>query len=139
MKKYILFLFLISTTSICLAQNTKPEFKFEKELINYGKVAQNSNGKRVFEFTNIGKSPLIIKEIKTSCDCAIPKKPERPIMPGEKAQIEVSYDTSKLGGFSKQITIFSNAKKQIKQIRIKGFVVKKKSVLVKEKGMLENN
>lgn len=139
MKKYILFLFLISTTSICLAQNTKPEFKFKKELINYGKVAQNSNGKRVFEFTNIGKSPLIIKEIKTSCDCAIPKKPERPIMPGEKAQIEVSYDTSKLGGFSKQITIFSNAKKQIKQIRIKGFVVKKKSVLVKEKGMLENN
>lgn len=139
MKKYILFLFLISTTSICLAQNTKPEFKFEKELINYGKVAQNSNGKRVFEFTNIGKSPLIIKEIKTSCDCAIPKKPERPIMPGEKAQIEVSYDTSKLGGFSKQITIFSNAKNQIKQIRIKGFVVKKKSVLVKEKGILENN
>jgi hypothetical protein len=139
MKKYILFLFLISTTSICLAQNTKPEFKFEKELINYGKVAQNSNGKRVFEFTNIGKSPLIIKDIKTSCDCAIPKKPERPIMPGEKAQIEVSYDTRKLGGFSKQITIFSNAKNQVKQIRIKGFVVKKKSVLVKEKGMLENN
>lgn len=139
MKKYILLLFLLSITAISFGQNSKPEFKFVKELINYGKVDQNSNGKRIFEFTNIGKSPLIIKDIKTSCDCAVPKKPKRPIMPGEKAQITVSFDTSKLGGFSKQITIFSNAKNSIKRLRIKGFVVKKKSVLQKEKGLLEKS
>jgi hypothetical protein len=125
MKKYILLLFLLSITVISVGQNSKPEFKFVKELINYGKVDQNSNGNRVFEFTNIGKSPLFIEKIITSCDCAIPKKPEKPIMPGEKAKITVSYDTSKLGGFSKQITIFSNAKNKRKQLRIKGFVVKK--------------
>lgn len=124
MKKYILLLFLISTTSICLAQNTKPEFKFERELINYGKIKQHTNGKKVFTFTNIGKSPLIIKDIKTSCDCAIPKKLTDPIMPGEKGTIVVVYDTSKLGGFTKQITIFSNAKNRRKRIRIKGFIVK---------------
>ena len=128
MKKYILFLFLVSASITSFAQNsknTKPVFKFEKELINYGKVDHNSNGNRVFEFTNIGKSPLIITDIKTSCDCAVPKKPTEPIMPGEKGRITVSYDTSKLGGFSKQITIFSNAKNSIKSIRIKGFVAKK--------------
>ncbi len=142
MKKYILFLFLICTASIVSGQNssgTKPEFKFVKESINYGKIEQNSNGHRIFEFTNIGKSPIIIKDIKTSCDCAIPKKPTRPIMPGEKGTIEVSYDTSKIGGFIKQITIFSNAKQPIKRLRIKGFVVKKKSKLIKEKGLLEND
>lgn len=129
MKKYILFLFLVSFTSLAISQSsasTKAQFKFEKEFINYGKIVKNSDGNRVFEFTNIGKSPLIIKEIKTSCDCAIPKKPERPIMPGEKGKIVVSYDTSKVGGFSKQITIFSNARQEIKRLRIKGFVVKKK-------------
>ena len=142
MKKYILFLFLVSHSVFSFAQdqsNTKPVFKFVKEVINYGTIEQNSNGNKVFEFTNIGKSPLIIKEIKTSCDCAIPKKPTRPIMPGEKGTIEVSYDTSKVGGFIKQITIFSNSKKRINKIRIKGFVVKKKSKLLKEKGLLENN
>lgn len=128
MKKYILFLFLLGITFIGFGQNsseTKPIFKFEKELINYGKVKQNSDGHRVFEFTNVGKIPLIIKEIITSCDCAVPKKPEAPIMPGEKGKITVSYDTSKLGGFSKQITIFSNAKNSRKIIRIRGFVIKK--------------
>ncbi len=135
MKRYILLLFLIGTTMVSFGQNsedTKPKFKFEKELINYGKVVQNSNGNRIFTFTNTGKSPLIIKDIKTSCDCAIPKKPTDPIMPGGKGSIEVSYDTSKIGGFSKQITIFSNAKEAIKRIRIKGFVVKSKDTVIKE-------
>ncbi len=128
MKRYILFLFFASLTIVSFGQNakdTKPEFKFVKELINYGKVAQNSNGDRVFEFTNIGKSPLIITDIKTSCDCTVPKKPTAPIMPGEKGKITVSYDTSKVGGFSKQITIFSNAKSERKMVRIRGFVAKK--------------
>lgn len=125
--KYCVILLLFTFTSITgFSQNTtKPEFKFTTELINYGKVIQNSNGLRIFEFTNVGKSPLIISDIKTSCDCAVPKKPTEPIMPGEKGEITVSYDTSKVGGFSKQITIFSNAKTKIKSIRIKGFVVKK--------------
>lgn len=125
--KYCVILLLFTFTSITgFSQNTtKPEFKFTTELINYGKVIQNSNGLRIFEFTNVGKSPLIITDIKTSCDCAVPKKPTEPIMPGEKGEITVSYDTSKVGGFSKQITIFSNAKTEIKSIRIKGFVTKK--------------
>ncbi|MGB0879933.1 MAG: DUF1573 domain-containing protein [Polaribacter sp.] len=100
------------------------EFQFEKEVINYGKIKKGDDGKRIFEFTNIGNAPLIIKDIKTSCDCAIPKKPEKPIMPNEKATLTVSYDTSKTGGFSKEIVIFSNAKESIKRIKIKGYISK---------------
>lgn len=120
-------------------KNNEPKFKFEKDIIDYGRVDQHSNGTRVFEFTNVGKSPLIIKDIKTSCDCTIPKIPKEPILPGEKGTIEVVYDTSKLGGFYKMITIFSNSKTKVYQIKIKGIVLKKKSVLIKEKGLLESN
>ena len=73
--------------------------------------------------------------MKASCGCTVPKKPEEPIMPGEKGQIEVSYDTKRPGGFSKAITIFSNAKTSRKMIKIKGYVertaapAKKKSML----------
>ncbi|MBU3009946.1 DUF1573 domain-containing protein [Polaribacter vadi] len=100
------------------------EFEFKKEIINYGKIKKGENGKRIFEFTNIGNAPLIIKDIKTSCDCAIPEKPKKPIMPGEKMKLTVEYDTSKLGGFSKEIIIFSNAKEAIKRIKIKGYISK---------------
>ena len=87
-------------------------------------IKKGDEGKRIFEFTNVGTAPLIIKEIKTSCDCAIPKKPEKPIMPGEKTTLTVEYDTSKVGGFSKEIIIFSNAKEAVKRIKIKGYISK---------------
>ena len=118
---------LLLFTVICLLSITSSaqEFKFEKETINYGKIAQGSEGTRTFEFTNIGDAPLIIKEIKSTCGCAVPKKPEKPIMPGKKGQIEVSYDTNRPGGFSKQITVMSNAKKARTVLKIKGFIAKK--------------
>lgn len=120
MKKRIIFILGILFSVAISAQ----EFEFEKELINYGKVIKGSDGERIFKFTNIGNAPLVIKEIKTSCDCAVPKKPEKPIMPGEEATITVAYDTNETGGFSKEIIIFSNAKESIKRIRIKGYISK---------------
>ena len=117
---------------------TAQEFQFEKETIDYGKILKGSNGERIFVFTNIGNQPLIIKNIQSSCGCTIPKKPEQPIMPGEKGEIKVSYDTKRPGGFSKQITIFSNAKTPRKAVKIKGFVTKGIS-LAKEKSMLSDN
>ena len=113
------------------------EFKFEKETIDYGKISKGSNGERVFIFTNTGTQPLIIKNIQSSCGCTVPKKPEKPIMPGEKGEIKVSYDTKRVGGFSKAITIFSNAKNVRKVIKINGIVNKGVS-LQKEKSMLSN-
>lgn len=120
MKKSFLFIFGLFFSIGISAQ----EFKFEKEVINYGKIKKGDEGKRIFEFTNVGDEPLIIKEIKTSCDCAIPKKPEKPIMPNEKITLTVEYDTTKVGGFSKEIIIFSNAKEKVKRIKIKGYISK---------------
>lgn len=132
MKKVLLALFLLSST-IGFAQ----EFKFEEETIDYGKILVGSDGKRVFKFTNIGDKPLIIEKVPSTCGCTVPKKPEKPIMPGEKGEIEVSYNTKIAGRFHKTITIFSNAKEKIKPIHVKGHVVKE-ALPVKEKSMLSN-
>ncbi|WP_165733350.1 DUF1573 domain-containing protein [Polaribacter sp. 20A6] len=111
------------------------EFKFEEETINYGKIEKGSDKERVFVFSNVGDEPIVISRIQSSCGCTIPKKPEAPIMPGEKGEIKVSYDTNRIGGFSKSITVFSNAKEGNKIIRIKGVVTKELS-LEKEKSIL---
>ncbi len=121
MKTILTFGFFFLISIVVNAQ----EFQFDKELINYGKIAKDSDGERIFTFTNVGNAPLLITDIKTSCDCAVPKKPEAPIMPGQKGSITVAYDTSKTGGFSKVITIFSNAKNNRKTIKIKGYISKK--------------
>lgn len=134
MKTFGIFL---ATLFISLSINAQ-EFKFEKETIDYGKINKGSNGERVFIFTNIGNQPIIIKNIQSSCGCTVPQKPENPIMPGEKGEIKVSYDTKRVGGFSKSITIFSNAKNPRKMIRIKGLVNNEVS-LQKEKSMLSNS
>lgn len=133
MKKIGLFLVVIFSSLSLYSQ----EFKFEQETIDYGKIEKASEGARVFVFTNIGDKPLIIETIKSSCGCTVPKKPEAPIMPGEKGEIKVSYDTKRVGGFSKSITISSNAKIPRKIIKIKGFVNKEIS-LEKEKSLLRD-
>ena len=114
---------LVTIFFIAITVNAQ-EFKFEKETIDYGKIAQGSEKVRVFEFTNVGDAPLIIKNVKATCGCTVPKTPEKPVMPGEKGQIEVSYDTNRLGGFSKALTVFSNAKTERKMIKIKGYISK---------------
>ena len=99
-------------------------FEFETEIIDYGTIEQNSDGNRSFVFKNIGDAPIIISEVKTSCGCTIPSKPTKPIMPGETGEIEVKYATSRLGGFSKTLTVISDASESKKTIRIKGNVLK---------------
>jgi hypothetical protein len=128
----ILMLFLLSFSI------NAQEFKFESETIDYGKIDKGANGERIFTFSNIGDQPIIIKNIQSSCGCTVPKKPEKPIMPGEKGEIKVSYDTNRVGGFSKSITIFSNATEAAKVIRIKGIVNNGVS-LEKEKSMLSDS
>ena len=81
---------------------------FDTEKIDYGTIAQGSNGERYFSFTNTGTAPLIIHNAQKSCGCTVPTWPKEPILPGEKAKIKVKYDTNRLGSFTKYVTITSN-------------------------------
>lgn len=118
---------------------TGPMFEFESEVIDYGDVAVNSDGNRVFKFKNVGKSPLIITQVKASCGCTVPSKPEAPVMPGETGEIKVRYATNRVGPFSKSITITSNAFEDTKVLRIKGRVVEKVSQVEKKKSLVSDS
>lgn len=106
---------------------TGPVFEFETKVIDYGEIAMNSDGNRVFKFTNVGKSPLIISNVKGSCGCTVPTKPEEPIMPGETGEIKVKYATNRIGPFSKTVTITSNAYEPTIVLKIKGRVLEQQA------------
>ena len=104
------------------AQDATAKIEFKSETIDYGEIDKGSDGIRVFEFTNTGTAPLVISDVKSSCGCTIPKKPDAPIMPGETGEIQVKYDTKRVGPIRKAITVTSNADTPTKVLKIKGNV-----------------
>lgn len=104
------------------AQSTA-KMEFKSEVIDYGEIAKGSDGVRTFEFKNTGNTPLVITNVSSSCGCTVPKKPEEPIQPGETGEIQVKYDTKRVGPIRKTITVYSNAEEPAKSLKIKGKVL----------------
>ena len=104
-----------------------PEFKWETKNIDYGTVIKGdeTNSTRFFKFTNVGKSPLIISNCHGSCGCTVPQCPTEAILPGKSGEIKVHYDINRLNGFTKQVTVNSNAKTPSETLTITGNVVEK--------------
>lgn len=109
----------VSTQSI---DPNAPVLKLLQDTIDYGTIDQNSNRVRMAKVKNVGKSDLVISNCQGSCGCTVPKCPTQAIKPGETAEIEVNYDTGRIGTFTKTVTITSNAKNGTVMLQIKGNV-----------------
>lgn len=135
MKNSALTFITLFISFFIFSQEKQAEIKFEVTTIDYGEVEFESDGKRVFKFKNVGTAPLIFKRISSSCGCTIPKKPEKPIEPGDSGEIEVEYDTKRVGIFMKAISVVSNSKNSSIVLRIKGEVLEEED----EEGDEEKN
>ncbi len=124
--KSILFSFVLFIGFYAFSQEKQAEITFEQEVINYGRIDQNANARKVFKFKNTGNAPLILQKVKGSCGCVVLKYPKKPIMPNESGEIEIVYNVLKKGRISRTVTVTSNAKQRIKILKIKGRVVKTK-------------
>lgn len=134
MKKFTTFLFatfLAFTVFAQVAQQAPasanpnaPEITFEKSVHDYGTVPYQGDGKCEFKFTNTGKEPLILTNVRSSCGCTVPKWPREPILPGQSDIINVEYKTNRIGKINKTITVQSNAKTSSVVLRIEGQVLK---------------
>ncbi|WP_276165753.1 DUF1573 domain-containing protein [Zobellia alginiliquefaciens] len=122
MKKIVLVLFVGLMGLTLTAQDKAAKIEFKSETVDYGEIQKGADGVRVFEFTNTGQAPLIISKVSSSCGCTIPKKPEDPILPGKTGEIQVKYDTNRVGPIRKAITVISNADTPTKVLKIKGEV-----------------
>ena len=141
MKNFLVLFIAFFSYTLVNSQEMKPEISFEKTVIDYGTVNKGDNGVREFVFKNSGNAPLIISNVKSTCGCTIPKKPEKPILPGESEKIQVKYDTKRVGFIRKSITVTSNAASSPTTIlKIKGQVVdnnQQKGIERKKKSIVE--
>ena len=80
----------------------------------------------VFNFTNTGTDPLILKNVQASCGCTTPDWPKEPILPGKSGSIKVTYNpANRPGSFEKQITVTSDGNPGTQVLKINGTVVPK--------------
>lgn len=110
-----------------------PVIKFNKVVHDYGAVEQHGDGRCKFEFTNTGKEPLILSNVRSSCGCTVPEWPRQPILPGQSNVINVKYDTKRMGAINKSVHVYSNAKVSPITLKIKGKVVAKSAAQMPEK------
>jgi hypothetical protein len=126
MKKLFLTLFVALFGFAAQAQEATADgakITFDNKVINYGKVEKGANGNRVFKFKNEGTEPLVLNSVRASCGCTTPKWTREPIAPGKEGEIQVKYDTNRMGNFHKTVTVQSNATNQTVVLTIKGQVV----------------
>ena len=128
MKYLQLSLFLILSAAIFAQTPTQskkdvqPPLKFAVLEIERQNIPYGSEDLFVFEFKNTYKKAAVITNVKTSCGCTAADRPETPIRKGKKGVIKVHYDTKRVGGFTKTITVFSNVGDPI-VLTIKGSVL----------------
>ncbi len=112
-----------------------PEISFSKLVHDYGTIELNGNGVCQFEFTNTGKEPLVLSNVRSSCGCTVPSWPKEPILPGKTGVIDVKYNTSRAGVINKSVVVTSNAKTSTVTLQIKGEVKAPAQQMVPEKNV----
>lgn len=90
-------------------ESNAAKMTFEEKVYNFGNIKQGEIVSHSFVFKNTGNADLVITNTKTTCGCTVPDYPKSPIKVGEKAKIEVKFDSAgKSGLVEKEITIVAN-------------------------------
>jgi len=108
-----------------MGQQNKPVITFTEKELNLGTVRESEGIiTRDFQFSNTGKIPLIINDVKASCGCTVAEWPKEPVLPGRNGAIRVSFDPKKQNGsFSKNIQVSRNAVDPVVSLVLRGVVI----------------
>ena len=90
---------------------------------NIGSIFFNQPKEVEFIFINTGKYPLLIYEVRASCECTVPEWSQKPIKPGRSGMIKVIYNADRFGQFNKSINVFANTQNNPTILRFHGEVI----------------
>lgn len=138
MKNIFINILLVSIITLSLSSCKKNEskinadlienttlIKFEKELIDFGRLTDGERVTCSFKFVNSGKNDLIISSVSGNCGCTVADYPKEPIAPGAEGQITVTYDSSNSSGMriSKEVSVLANTSPSTTKLRIVAEVI----------------
>lgn len=95
---------------------------FQEETIDLGEVEINKNYEVHFPFTNYTEGLLVIKEVKTTCGCTVPRWNEEPLPQGKASELIVHFTPNARGYNRKNIMVFHNKAQYPERLIIKANV-----------------
>ena len=105
--------------------------EFDKVVHDFGDIAESDGPQTcTFKVKNIGKDPLAIYEVVTSCGCTDATWTKEPLLPDKSGKITVTYKNE--DGpypFDKTLTVYLSAVNKPVVLRIRGSVHEKKQSL----------
>lgn len=128
--KRIIIACLAICVAICVADAKKkkgeegsPRIQFEETVWDFGTIPNDRPAVHNFEFTNDGTGNLVILDASAQCGCTRPEWPEKPVAPGKKGKIKVTYNPiGRPGSFEKTVTIKTNGSPKKVHLKIRGTV-----------------
>jgi len=110
-----------------VAAARKPTMDFKDTLHNFGPIHEDETVEHDFEFTNNGKTPLVITSATGSCGCTVADYPRDPVPGGQSALMKVTFSSrGKKGHQEKSVTIHTNTLQSIQMLFIKADIEEKK-------------
>lgn len=101
-----------------------PSISFDKTEHDFGQIMNGTPVVTTFSYTNTGRSPLVVTDIKSTCGCTVPKDwTKEPLMPGESSKFTVNFNGKGANKISKTITLTTNTEKGNEQVKISAFIV----------------
>ena len=119
-------LLLLAMTLTTVAQdNDYAEITFKEISYNFGTIKESKGPvTHKFEFTNTGNKPLILTNVTASCGCTLPEYPTKPINPGKKATIKVTFSPiGRAGAFKKTVKVKTNGREPRSVLQIQGTII----------------
>ncbi len=102
------------------------EITFDKKEHDFGTISEGTPVSTTFSYTNTGKSPLVISNIKASCGCTVPSNwSKEPLSPGESSQFTVDFNGKGANKVSKSVTVTANTKRGTEIVKISAFIAPK--------------
>jgi outer membrane protein OmpA-like peptidoglycan-associated protein len=99
----------IEIESATIMPNTVKEPKLGKyeEVHDFGLISKYQPVKHVFYLPNEGNAPMVVDSVIAECGCTTPEMDIKNILPGEKGQLDVTFDPfGKKGHATKVVTVY---------------------------------
>ncbi|MCH5217356.1 MAG: DUF1573 domain-containing protein [Muribaculaceae bacterium] len=128
MKKTLIILaaiILVAATATAKkkAAEGTPSISFTESVWDFGTIKSDQPASHNFEFTNTGTGNLVILDATAECGCTRPEWPDKPVAPGKKGKVKVTYNpVGRPGSFEKTVTIKTNGSPKKVRLKIRGTV-----------------
>lgn len=98
-----------SKTQPIIEEQTKSPFdrimKFDHKYIDFSLAKLNHPVTVTFTFTNISQNSIAVIKTRSSCSCITSSWSKKPILPGKKGHIKVTYNAAAVGKIYKSIDV----------------------------------